>query len=437
MSTITFSGLATGLDTEEIITSLMEVESLPLDSLENDKEYFESQISSYDSFNTILNTLFDAVDELDSLEEFGSYSGELTGEDVVSVSAGSDAVVGTYEVQVLNLAQTQKDVSNEGVADVDDESLSGTLTIDGTEIVYEDVSLSQLVELVNEEDAGYTASLIDDGTEEGWRLVLTGNNANSSADILGTGSISIDTEVDGHTRDAALAHVQIDGIDVYSENNTISNGIGGVTLDLLESSSEDEISYVTIDTDTSEMTSKVNSFISAYNNMVSYVDSAAESGGSTYTDFTSVSRKMRSFISSQLSGEGNYSALASLGFNTDYETGELSIDSTTLSEALTDDFDSVVALFAGDDDNEGIFGRMYSYLEEQTDSTTGLYASRETSINNKVSRIEDSIERMEIRLEKREETLTNQFNALELLMSELNSSSDYLTSYFESDSSSS
>jgi flagellar hook-associated protein 2 len=285
--------------------------------------------------------------------------------------------------------------------------------------------------MINDADTGYTAGMINDGTDDGWRLVLTGDSAANSADILATGSITIDTASDGHTRDAALAHVQIDGIDIYSEHNTVTDGIYGVTLDLL-SSSEDSTSYVKVATDTDAVTTKINDFISAYNEIITFIDEVAETSGSTNNDLSGVVRNLRGFLTQQFEGESVFNSLASLGFETDFQTGELSIDSTTLSDALEDDFDSVLALFAGDDENEGLFARVYAYLDEQTDSISGFYVTREESLEAKIERIDESIERMETRLEKREETLTAQFNALELLMSELNSSSDYLTTYFSS-----
>jgi flagellar hook-associated protein 2 len=409
----------------------MEVESEPLDNLENDKEYYESQIDTYSSFNDLLNSLMDAVDEIDTLTEISSYAATVSGEEAVSVSTSSDAVTGSYEVQVLNLAQTQKDIGNEGFADAGEASLSGSITIGETEISYENISLSELVDQINDADSGYTAGMINDGTENGWRLVLTGDSAANSADILATGSITIDTAGDGHTRDAALAHVQIDGIDIYSEYNTVTDAIYGVTLDLL-SSSEDATSYVNVATDTDAVTTKINDFISAYNEIISFVDEAAESSGSTNNDLSGIVRRLRNFLTQQFEGEGVFNSLAGLGFETDFQTGELSIDSTTLSDALEDDFDSVVALFAGDENNEGLLAQVYTYLDEQTDGISGFHATREESLEAKVERIDESIERMETRLEKREETLTAQYNALELLMSELNSSSDYLTTYFSS-----
>jgi flagellar hook-associated protein 2 len=409
----------------------MEVESEPLDNLENDKEYYESQLDTYSSFNDLLGSLVEAVDEIDTLTEIASYAATVSGDEVISATTSSDAVPGSYEVQVLNLAQTQKDVSSEGFADADDASLSGSITIDGSEISYENVSLSDLIDMINDADTGYTAGMINDGTDDGWRLVLTGDSAANSADILATGSITIDTASDGHTRDAALAHVQIDGIDIYSEHNTVTDGIYGVTLDLL-SSSEDSTSYVKVATDTDAVTTKINDFISAYNEIITFIDEVAETSGSTNNDLSGVVRNLRGFLTQQFEGESVFNSLASLGFETDFQTGELSIDSTTLSDALEDDFDSVLALFAGDDENEGLFARVYAYLDEQTDSISGFYVTREESLEAKIERIDESIERMETRLEKREETLTAQFNALELLMSELNSSSDYLTTYFSS-----
>ena len=56
-----------------------------------------------------------------------------------------------------------------------------------------------------------------------------------------------------------------------------------------------------------------------------------------------------------------------------------------------------------------------------------LFRSRKKSTDAAVKRIDDSIERMEARLEKREKTLRAQFNALETLVGGMNSQSAFLT----------
>ena len=86
----------------------------------------------------------------------------------------------------------------------------------------------------------------------------------------------------------------------------------------------------------------------------------------------------------------------------------------------------------GDGDSDGIMNRLDDYLSDQLNATTGFMVTKNTTLENQMSRLEDSISSMETRLEKRQEVLEAQFSAMETLMSSLNSQGDYLTSFFES-----
>ena len=70
-------------------------------------------------------------------------------------------------------------------------------------------------------------------------------------------------------------------------------------------------------------------------------------------------------------------------------------------------------------------------------SSSGYLATKKKSIDENISRIEDSISMMELRLEKRQKTLEAQFSAMETLVSSLNSQQEYLTNFFSDSSSSS
>jgi len=103
----------------------------------------------------------------------------------------------------------------------------------------------------------------------------------------------------------------------------------------------------------------------------------------------------------------------------------LKVNDTTLSAAIDSDIDSVVSLLSGPNGDDGIAVTFQEYLESQTSSTDGMLAGRETNITSGLSRLDDRIEQMEMRLAKREETMRSQFNAMELLVSSMNAQSDY------------
>jgi flagellar hook-associated protein 2 len=94
--------------------------------------------------------------------------------------------------------------------------------------------------------------------------------------------------------------------------------------------------------------------------------------------------------------------------------------------------DGVTTLLVGDDSTEGIATRLKSYLEDTTDNIDGFYAGRKQSIESNVKRMDRSIELMELRLEKREQNLYDQYNALEQLISSMNSTSSYLSTQLAS-----
>ncbi len=427
MGEITFSGLATGLDTDTIIESLMEIERQPVDNLENDLSYYESETSAYAELNSLLSDLFDAAEAIDTVKEISATTATSSAENLLTATTGSSASVGTYQIEIRSLAAAQKDVSSEGFADPGSSDLSGSLTIGETTVEYGGVSLSELVSLVNEAAAGVSASMINDGTENGYRLVLTADEAGVTTEITGTGSISIDTATDGHTYSASQAHIVLDNVDIYSNDNTLTGAIPGVTLDLLDAE-EGETLTLRVDSDTEEIEATLNEFVTAYNAIITWMSDQSDSDWGSDSTLRSLKRSMQGFLTTRIEGDGTFSSLVELGFETDYETGEISIDSSALSAALNADLDGVLSLFAGNEaaGSDGIADLFATFLDQKTDSYDGIYALRKSSNDAKIERINDRIDTLELRLEKREEYLREQYTALETMVSEMNAQLSYI-----------
>lgn len=425
MSSITFSGLASGLDTDSIIESLMEIERQPVDRLTSDIEYFELETEAYAEFGSLLANLQSSVATMDSLYDLSNQAATSSNSSLLTATANSSAMPGSYHVEVVSLAESQKDVSAEGFADSDTELLSGTLTIGESTINYSDVTLGELTEMINDADTGLRAAMINDGTETGYRLTLRGEQAGVATEIFGTGSIEIDTSSDGHTYSASRAHVIVDNVDIYSDSNTLTSAIPGLTIDLYGAESGTEVT-LTVASDTTELSSSINSFVAAYNAIGEWISDQEENGWSNDSGIVGAKRKLQNFLTTRVSGSESFTSLAQLGFSTDYKTGLISVDSDTLNEALASDLDGVLALFAGSDDAEGIADLMYDYLDIQTDSTDGISVRRKEANDAAITQTNKRIEIMEMRLEKREEHLRAQFTALETLMSEMETQSSYL-----------
>ncbi|MBU0961510.1 MAG: flagellar filament capping protein FliD [Proteobacteria bacterium] len=424
---VTFSGLASGVDTASIVESIMEIERAPITSMEDKQEYLESKLEVYTEFNTLLDSFYSSVIGLNSESDLNSYAITNNGAEYFSITTSLLSDDGSYAVEVVSLAQQQKDISPEGFADTNETTLAGELQIGGETLSYEGVTLLELVDLITEGDNGISASIANTGTENGYRLLLSADSAGEEIEIRGTGSITLDSAVDGHTVEGTKAHLVIDGVDYYSSDNIVTTAIKGATITLL-AESDSTTKNVSITSDTENVISEqLAEMVSAYNSINEYIDTIYASDSTLGNSMKTVQRNLKDSLTS----------LASLGLESNWETGEITFDSDKLAEAYGDDPDSVIELLMGSDDNGGVMTRMDYYLNNQLNSSSGFYATKESGLNTQLSRLDERITTMETRLEKRQETLEKQFAAMELLVSSLNSQSDYLTNFFDSYSSSS
>ena len=131
MSTISFGGLATGLDTQSIITQLMNLERAPEQLLQAQQKKNTGKISEFQKIEDALSSLQDVVQGFNTPATFNAVKSTVGNSSALSATATSSATQGTHTVQVVSLAKFQRQVST-GVAS--DTALSfgtGSFTIDG------------------------------------------------------------------------------------------------------------------------------------------------------------------------------------------------------------------------------------------------------------------------------------------------------------------
>lgn len=422
--TVSFSGLASGIDTDSIVDSLIEVESAPKTLLEDKVTYLETKKETYEEFNILLETFYNSALGLNSRNDVKSFTVNNSGSSYFSLTTTSLASSGSHSVKVVSLAQQQKDISTNYVADTDTTTLSGTLQIGAETISYTEATLADLVSQVNKGDYGVTASLVNDGSGSGYRLMFTADTAGVTFDIVGTGDVTMDTATDGHTVAGSKAEVIIDGVSYYSATNTLTSAIKGATLTLIDIS-DGKSSKVSLESSAEEtISSKLQELVDGYNAINEFVDTISASDPTLANSMKSVQRSLRSMLTS--------STMVHLGIATDWSTGAMSFDSDAFSEAYAADAEGVLQNLFGDDDSDGIMTRLDAYMTEQMSASSGFLATKQTRIDADIDRLEDSIDAMELRLEKRRELLEAQFSAMEELISSLNSTGDYITSFFES-----
>lgn len=440
---ITFGGLSSGLDSGSIIDKLLDIERQPNVRLAAQKKTQTAKFDAVKKFDSSLDTLLTKVGTLSSASTLRSQAVTASSSSYLSASAGSSAVTGSYEVKVGRLAQVEKAVYA-GVADKDTTTYgTGTLVLDNDALaapvnITIDASnntLEGIRDAINAGNAehGVSAAIINDGSGSPYRLVLTGKavaNANISLDASGLSGGGVFPVKDAAvSRSAQTALLQVDGISITSDTNTLTEAIPGLTLDLTHADpvfdplipnwSAVAGTSLKVATDSTAIQTKIEDFVKAFNEVVTAAGDKSLSGDS---GIRSVLSTLRGKLTDSVGGSG----LFQLGIKSQKD-GTLLLDSAKLSDAIKNDLAGVESLLAGTATTDGIADTLKSSLSNFTSATSGLLAGRQKSYDSSIRRIDQEIARNEIRIASREEQLVAQFAALESLVNSLNTQGSYLT----------
>jgi flagellar hook-associated protein 2 len=191
LSGITFGGLSSGIDTDGIISRLMQIEAIPLQRLQFRQQQLSAQQGVYSQFRGALQALSTASGSLNNAAAFNPISASSSDTEVATITGSSSAVAGTYSLTVSKLAQAQK-VSSAAQTDTTTAlGQAGKFVVNGrmVEVVASD-SLRTVAQKINEAGAGVVASLIDGGAGNAYLTLSSGKTGASNkiqiADVSGT-----------------------------------------------------------------------------------------------------------------------------------------------------------------------------------------------------------------------------------------------------------
>jgi flagellar hook-associated protein 2 len=425
------------LDVNGLVTQLVAAERAPQDArLSAAKGKINVTLSALGTFKGGLSALQAAVN---ALKGAGSAIGKLTTavsqEGYFKASASGDAVAGRYEVEVVSLAKAHKVASSPfggGASSVvGDGVVSLDVGGDGFDVTLASPNntLADLRDAINasEDNTGVTATLLtEDG---GTRLMLTSTTAGTAHQIAVTTSLFTTAQA----QPASNAQIEIDDFTYTGSSNTITGALEGVTLDLTKAEPGTQIT-LDVTADRSGASAAIQELVRAYNAVVGVVkkqgsyDAASKTGGPLMGDIavrTSM-QQIRTILGGE-HGEGAYTLLAQLGITTQTD-GTLSVNAAKLDAALAKDPGAVKALFSGTD----------RIADKLSDVLTGFLGSdgrleaQTDRLQKRLELIADQTEALDRRMERIQARYMKQFTALDALLGQMQSTSNYLTSQLAS-----
>lgn len=385
-------GIGSGLDVNSIVEKLMALERRPLDAIATQQSAYQSRISAYGAVKSALGALQGAVANLKGAT-FRSLTAQFSDTSLGSVATGTGAVPGTHSIEVLTLAQAHK-IASGGFASGTDTVGTGTLTFrfgtwsGGTftasasaatgsvTIAAGQSSLTGIRDAVNAAKIGVTASIVDDGSAAGKRLVFTSASGAAS-------SLKVDVaDDDGNALDAAglsqLAYdpagtagagrnmsqvvaaqdatLKVDGIAIAKPTNVVADALEGVTLTLAKAA-PGTTATLSLAPATMAGTAAMDAFVKAYNDVQKTIatltkyDAAKQAGSVLTGDATvrTIQSQLRGLVAGTVAGAsgatGELAALSQVGIKSAAD-GTLSLDTAKFGALLASDPAGLERLFA-------------------------------------------------------------------------------------------
>lgn len=386
-------GAGSGIDVNSLVDGLVAVEKAPQENrLNTRQEKLEAQISAYGVMKSSLSEFQAVLAPLSNADTFNARAVSFPDTDVLTPnSLDADAQVGTYQIEVLEVAQSQS-LASGAIADSKAALGEGEITIrfgewnswtkdDGPEGFTQnadkealtisldaDDSLEDLVQKINDADVDLQASIIQtDGQSQ--LLLTTPSGADNAIEITTndaalkqfsfkeTGDPADPTDFSMlQTQAAQDATLKVNGLEVNRESNEIDDVIQGLSFNLNKVSAEKVTFSISEDTATGEQA--IRDFVEAYNTLYETMknltgastdeESEEVSVGSLATDGSAKSMlsQIRQMMTAAVPGVDNgFNALAYIGIRTELD-GTLEIIEDDFSNAIKNSFDQISALFS-------------------------------------------------------------------------------------------
>jgi flagellar hook-associated protein 2 len=374
-----------------------------------------------------------------------------------------------HDITVTQVARPQRSLTDTGFADKNNSVIAGKdfnlhLTVGTAAAVNITIPANSTLEgakdAINAAKAGITAQVIDSGIEgatDRYKIMITGQSGSSNAFSLSSANSALQFDTDSITTDgdpattlqkATDAVVIVDGVSYTRNNNKISDIVPGVTLNLLSTTVGS--SSVQLSRDTSNLKTKLQDMITAYNDVTSFVKMATDPKSSDKdfgaslvgnTAVKGIHSKIKQMVFGTANGNDNLNirGLRDLGVKLQ-DDGTLTLDEKTFTANSTAYYDQSVVMLSGTANSglknefgtarKGVAADMTSYLTT-TMSASGALLQNSQSAEKKISSYQSQLTTLDTRMSALLKRYNQQFSAMESIVGRTKSMQTSLTSTFD------
>lgn len=448
-------GLGSGLNITDIVKVLVQSDTAAKQAqITRQTNNTKAYISGVGALRSALTAFTTAMGKLNdkTAPSFNAFAATSASDSIVKATASNTAVAGTYNIEVKNLATGSKVASAAYTEGASKSITPGEMVITQGDKTYkitvgDDATMQTVRDQINKElgASGISANIITG--KDGARLVLGSTITGEKTDLKVEGIPELEIDgtksmasegagyIEGLAKDAVLT---IDGLEVKSASNTVTDAISGMSLQLTGKSAVGVPTTVTVAANNDGLKTSVQGFVDAYNTLQKAISSLTSTStdadgnlilGSLTNDPTT--RSLLSDVRGVLAEVGagdRLTSLSQLGINTQKD-GTLEFNSTKFDAAMKDKKlgGEVQALFTG---TGGIFERMNKAIDPYN-ATNGSLATRKSNLDKTAKGLTDQQAALDRRTESLTESLTKKYVALDTALGKMKAQADQITSIFD------
>jgi len=451
-------GAGSGIDTKSLAASLVAAERAPREAAIN-KNIAKSEgvVSGMAAVKYALSGVKAAFDDLKDTRDYTSIQVANSASSAFTATASSLATAGNHSITVTTLAKPQRLLSDTTWSATDDTVSSSDITLTlaasgtGTGVTGGTITVSStssspagVVTAINAANLGISAYLQYTGSA--YQIMVTGPEGADNGFTLSSSDTTNLPFASTNLQESCDAALTVDGVAITSSSNAVTDAIGGVTLNLLATTSSATLG---LSNDTTAVKTKIQALVSSYNDAMSIFDevtnpkSTLETYGATLVGNSSV-RALRDNLRSMMTAEsttptsdGSYSYLHDIGIDLN-SAGKLSLSTATLDTALASNFSDVVYLMTGNQDalstydtttDAGIAGEASRTLTTVL-SSSGTMTVESANATDRIAKYKEDLTKLEDRMTQLLARYTKQFSEMDSMVGQTKSTQTGLTSSF-------
>ena len=430
------TGLASGLDTNQIIQEEMAIYQQPVTNLQNQQTGLTATNKQLTSIQSELQTLSADALAVGDPTLFETQQA-VTSSDTTRVQASSatGAGVGGYQVSVTQLANSAQATYGYTSPTSDD-----AITINGSAYTIKaGESVQDFVDSINSDTNGSVYAAATNSGTVVFSSRQTGAASSASVSDPG-GSLALQSSKAG--QDALFS---VDGVNGNSASNTVTNAIGGVSLTLTGVTTTSGPVTVNVGApapNSTNISNAINTFVTQYNKVISDVQTQLQqqpsstdpTQGTLYGDpeLQDLLSQMRSIMYTPGSGLPTGAAtMDDIGVSTGATTGSgaesqsalsgnLTLNATALTNMLTSNASGVKSILSS-------WSHSFVNTVDNAADPAGTINARINGDSSQISNLGNQISSMQSALTDKQNFLVQEFAQLEAALSSNQSESSWLT----------